>query len=206
MSTYKDLQDRVNLDYLNNMTLLPEVKRAIRTSISRYENRRYWFNETATALATVASQTYVTLPLDLIQLDRLEIIAPGPFADLLEPASFEQIRAMNATTTNLNIPTHYNYRGNRVELAAVPDSAYAVTCYYVHKFPDLSADSDSNPWTNEAVNLIAHCATIELMAGVLQINDDRKLGRHYRALQDAEEELSLRNSSHFPNKLRSSGF
>lgn len=205
MATYKDLQDRINLDYLNNMSMLSETKRAIRTSISRYENRRYWFNETATALATVASQSYVLLPSDFLQLDRLEVIVNG-YSDLLIETDFGQIRAMNATTNNPSTPTHYNYRGDRINLACIPNSAYSITCYYVHKFPDLSAEADSNPWTNEAVNLIAHCAAIELMTGILQIDDDRKLGRHYRAIKDAEDELSLRNASRFPGKLRATTF
>lgn len=204
MGTYRDLQDRINLDYLNNMSLLSEVKRAIQTSIACYETRRFWFNETATALACVASQTYLAVPADMLLLDRLEVSINGS-VEQLRQASFDCVRNMNMNSPT-GQPTHFAYRGDRWELASVPSSAFAVTCYYVHKYPALSADSDSNPWTNEAVNLIAHAATLELMMGVLQVADNRKIERHAAALRMAENELETRNATRFTTGLRATTF
>ena len=204
MATYKDLQDRINLDYLNNMTLVSEVKRAIVNCVRYYETHRFWFNETATALACVSGQSYLSVPTDMLELDRLEVTVDGS-QDVLTPADFPTIRAMNMNGQG-GAPTHYNYRGDRFELGTIPNSAYSVTCYYVHKYPTLSADSDSNPWTNEAADLIAHAATVELMSGVLQVADDRKIARHRAAMEMAETALNTRNASRFPTTLRATTF
>lgn len=204
MATFKDLQDRISLDYLNNMALLPEVKRAVVNVVRSYETNRYWFNETATALACVAAQSYLSVPSDMLTLDRLEITVDGSVV-ALDETDFGMLRTMtmNGETGQ---PTHYHYRGDRWELAVIPDSAYAINCYYIHKYPTLSADSDSTPWTNEAANLVAHAATLELMMGVLQVADNRKIERHAAALHAAEQELATRNATRFPNIIRATYF
>jgi hypothetical protein len=204
MATFRDLQDRINLDYLNNMTLLPEVKRAIRNAIICYETRRFWFNETATALACVASQSYITVPTDMLILDRLEITIQGN-EEPLWLTSFDCIRNMNMGG-DTGEPTHFAYRGDRWELAAIPNSAYPIMAYYVHKYPALSADSDSNPWTNEGANLIAHAATLDLMMGVMQVADNKRIERHALAVRMAENELDTRNATRLYSGLRATQF
>lgn len=204
MSTYKELQDRIALDYLNNMALIGEVKRAINNAIKTYEARRYWFNEASTAVATVANQTYVSVPTDFMQLDRLEITANGS-VEQLWPTTFDAIREMNMNSTATQ-PTHFAYRGDAFELAAVPDSAYTVNVYYLKTLPALSADTDTNAWTNEAQNLIAHAATLDLLMGVLQTANQSMIDRHVSLLQAAENELSLRNAARLLGHIQSTTF
>jgi hypothetical protein len=199
MGTYKELQDRINLDYLNQMTLVPETKRAIATAIRCYEARRFWFNEAATAVATTISQSYIAVPSDFLYLDRLEINYSGGFFPLRED-TFDFVRNMDSVTT-LGQPTSYAYRGDRFELAVIPNSAYAVNIYYVKSLSALSADNDTNAWTTEASNLIAHAATVELLTGVLQVNDQRKIDRHERAMYMALYELGMRNDTKFLHRL-----
>src|SRR4051812_48928199 len=111
MSNYKDLQDRIALDYLNNMTLVSEVQRAIVNTVKRYECERYWFNEASTAVATVASQSYVTVPTDFMALDGIEITYSGANQYLREN-EFDAIRVMNANGVP-GQPTDFAYRGDR---------------------------------------------------------------------------------------------
>ena len=199
MPTYKDLQDKVNLDYLNQMTLIPETKRAIHAAIRCYEGRRFWFNETATSVALVSSQSYLTVPTDFIFLDRLEVITNG-FASPLRLTSFNTIREMNSDNA-VGQPTSFAYRGDRFVLGTTPDSAYSATIYYIHSLPLLSADADSNAWTNEAFNLIAHAATYDLMTGVMQVADPRKINHHARAMEVALNDLHTRNENRFSARL-----
>lgn len=203
MATYKDLQDRIALDYLNNMVLGPEIKRSILNTIKTYESTRYWFNEASTATATTAAVTFVNVPSDFLTLDRLEITFAS--ADYqMSQRTFDQIRDMNVTRTT-GWPTDFAYYRDRFELAIIPDSAYSITCYYIRTLPVLSADTDTNVWTNEAANLIAHAATIDLLAGVLQA-DERVINRHIRLLQVAQNELNLRNSTRLNFKLKATRF
>jgi hypothetical protein len=204
MSTFKDLQDRIALDYLNNMTLVSEVKRAIVNTIKRYECERYWFNEASTAVATVANQTYLSVPTDFMALDGLEITYSGCSQYLIE-LEFDKLRQMNAIA-NTGQPTHYAYRGDRFELAAIPDAIYPVTIYYIKTLPTLDLESDSNAWTNEAQNVIAHAATIELMMGVLKTATKQQIEYHSMLLRQAENELSYRNSLRLTTRLQATTF
>ena len=199
MSTYKDLQDKINLDYLNQMTLIPETKRAIASAIRCYEGRRFWFNETATSVALVASQGYLAIPSDFLFLDRLEVTANGSSLPLRR-TNFNAIQAMNINNT-VGQPTDYAYRGDRFVIGMIPNSAYAATIFYVHSLPVLSADTDTNAWTNEAFNLIAHAATFDLMTGVMQVSDPRKINHHARAIELALSDLHMRNENRFSNRI-----
>lgn len=204
MATYKELQDRINLDYLNQMTLIPEVKRAITVAIHTYEGRRYWFNEASTAVATVASQSYITVPSDFLNIDRLEFTVSGSTNECPR-RDFSGIRnlTMNSPPTQ---PLYYALRGDRLELFGTPDAAYPGTLYYIMKLPALSADSDSNGWTNEGADLIAHAACLELMTSVLQVADNNKISRHQMMLTRAETDLATRNEMRLFHKLRSTKF
>lgn len=204
MATYKDLQDRINLDYLNQMTLVQETKRAILTAIRTYEHARYWFNEASTAVATTASQSYIAVPTDFLFPDRLELTCNGSTASLI-PRDFSDVREM-VMNSPVAQPTHYAYHADRLELASVPDAIYSGTLHYVKSLPALSADADSNAWTNEGSNLIAHAACLELMSGVLQVNDNRKIDRHRLALHAAEIELASHNDQRLFTRLRSTYF
>lgn len=204
MATYKDLQDRINLDYLNRMTLMPEVKRAIAIAIRTYEANRYWFNETSVALFASAFQPAIDVPADFLEPIRLELTVGGGTSEVPR-RELEQIReiAMNSPTSQ---PTHYTYYGDQLVLSATPNDTYSGTLYYVRSLPALVADDDTNAWTNEAANLIAHCATLELMTGVLQVTDTQKIARHQMLLQMAERELNTRNSTRLTHRLRSTYF
>lgn len=203
MATYKDLQDRIALDYLNRMTLMSEVKRAIKNSIKNHEATRYWFNEAQTAMAASAGQSYVSIPSDFLTLDRLEVTVSG-INYRLRQDTFNSIREMNAVSST-GQPTHFAYHGDRFELSVIPDSAYAVNVHYIKTLAELSADADSNAWTNEAANLIAHAATIDLLSGVLQA-DNRIIERHVGMLRLAQNELNLRNDTRLLFKIQATQF
>ena len=206
MATYKDVIDRIALDYLNRFDLIPEVKRAVNNTIKAYEGSRFWFNEAQTQVACSAGQSYISVPSDFLYLDRLEIDASGGWNRLKEE-SFEGIRTMNAISAT-SVPTHYHYRGDRFELALIPDSAYPAMVYYVKSLPALSADSDSNAWTNEAQNLIAHAATLEMLMSVIVVPvlDRTRVPYHQSMLQMAMKELNLRNTTRFHGRLRPTSF
>lgn len=203
MATYRELQDKINLDYLNRTDIIPETKRAIASAIRAYEAQRFWFNETQTATTTTASQAYLSLPSDYLALDRLELYLSGGW-EPLSPTTFTEVRDMNIVSTT-GQPTHYAYHGDRLELAVIPDSAYPVNVYYLRSLPSLSADSDTNAWTTEAFNLIAHTAVLDLMMGVIQ-TDDKRILRHQTWLQQAQGELDARNIIRLSRKLSSTKF
>ncbi len=187
MSTFKDLQETIALDYLNRVDLIPETKRAIIRAIKTTEAQRFWFNETATAL--VAS-TAVAVPSNFLLLDRLEITIAASDYQILE-RSFSEIRDMNVSRIT-GQPTNFAYHANAFQLALYPDSAYPLICYYIKSLPALVLDTDTNVWTNELATYIGHLACLDLCMNVI-VADQDMVQRHQDALGIAKVELDRRN-------------
>lgn len=204
MGTFKDLKERIATDYLNRFDLMAECGRAIKNSIKTYEAQRFWFNQTASATVTTASQSYFNVPSDMLSYERVEIQYSGAWQALKE-VDFSFVRTMNAVSA-VAVPTHFAYHGDRFELAMIPDSAYPVNVYYLQNFAALSADADSNPWTNEAANLIAHEATLEMLGSVIVSGETKQYKWHEQQLRKAMNELNLRNGMRLARRLTPTKF
>ncbi len=168
--TYLDLQNRINLDYLNRTDLQAETKRAIQASIRYYEGRRWHWNETSTNLASVASQAFVNVPADFMVLDLLQITAFGGTYKLVE-RDFEFIKNQNVTSFT-GVPSSFAIRQQRFNLSPIPDSAYTIPCHYLQKLTALSADTDTNKWLSAAEDVIAYHATKIMYATVVRSQPD----------------------------------
>lgn len=156
MPTFLEVQQRINLDKLNRMDMLPETKRAINAAIRSYEGQRFWFNETSTIINCVANQSYITFPSDFMILDDLRVtVASADYA--LIQKSIDEIHEIN-TTRSKSQPDYFCQFGQRFELSPIPDSAYPVIVTYMQKLPALSADSDTNDWLSAAEDLVVYCA------------------------------------------------
>lgn len=156
MPTYLDCINRIQDDILNRTSLTNSVRRAINTAIRQRERERYWFNQTSTALVTVANTQTIAPPADLLQIDRLEIVRNSTTTALLQKP-FDVIRDIN-TNMAAGYPVYYNEYANLWYLANVPDSAYAVNVYYLQKFPALANDDDTNDWLSAAEDVVVYGA------------------------------------------------
>jgi hypothetical protein len=156
MPTYLDCINRIQDDMLNRTTLTGAVRRAINTAIRQRERERYWFNETSTALTTVALTETLAHPADLLHLDRLDIVRNSCSTELLLKP-FGQIRDLN-TNNSPGYPSVYAEYADMWWLANVPDSAYQVNCYYLQKLPVLANDTDTNDWLSAAEDVVVYGA------------------------------------------------
>ena len=165
MPTFAQIQDRINLDYLNRSDLVNETKRSILSAIRYYEKKRWWFNETATALTTSAGQTYVTFPTNFLILDDLQITLNS--ADYsLSRRNIDFIREANTTRTQ-GQPTDFAIYQNRIELFPIPGSAYSLPIHYIKSLTALSADTDTNAWLSVAEDCIVYRATMLMLLGAM---------------------------------------
>jgi hypothetical protein len=153
MPTYIDAINEVQDDYLNRTDFNAQVRRAINKTIRHYNRERFFWNVTSTALVAVASQQTLALPDDFITEDRLEYLYAGTTNLQITQQSFDMVRKINCDLST-GTPSYYAIRGNTVYFANVPDSAYPITLYYVNRLPDLSADSDTNPYLDNAYDLV----------------------------------------------------
>lgn len=156
MPTYLDVTQRIGADLLNRTDLNPEIGRAINQCIRSYENQRFWFNETQSSLLCVVNNALITKPADFLMLTRLEVVQNGNADELIEK-DLDFIRQINSTTST-SLPSFYCEYGASFMLADIPDSAYAVNCFYVHKLPALSATTDTNKWLSAAEDVVVYGA------------------------------------------------
>lgn len=178
MSTFQQLQDRITGDYLNRTDLNSETQRAIQAAVRKYERKRFWFNETATSVACVASQSYVAVPSNFLELDLLQVTDSSANVELIEK-DLKWIRRANTVPTH-GIPTHFTIYQNRIELFPIPDSAYSLPIYYLHKYPALSAGSDTSEWTSAVEDVIVYHATKLMWATVLRNSEQANI---YQSLE-----------------------
>lgn len=203
MSTFIEVQNRVNSDFLNR-DYGAETRRAIQAAVRHYERQRWPFNETSTALTTSAGQSYLALPSNFLILDDLRLTINGGDEPLF-PRDPQFIRDSNMNATQ-GQPSHYALYQDRVELSLIPDSAYPVPCYYIKSLPTLSADDDTNEWIQGGMeDIIAYHAAMLMWATIIR-NDNEAL--KFRTLRDeAETDMrALHVQRHTPNRLKPTQF
>jgi len=166
MTTYLDVQNRVATDFLNRTDLTPQIKNGIKATIRTHQRQRFWFLETATALACVVSVETIALPANFFKMQELDITQSS--ADIkLVPTDFDEIRLLN-TTSFKGLPFKYCLYGGNIHVASVPDSAYAMPCYYLKTLPALSADADTNKWLSAAEDLVVYGAAKHVWLNTLR--------------------------------------
>ena len=202
MSTYGELQDRINLDYLNRTDFAAETRRSIQAAVRHYERKPWWFNETATSLTTSAGQSFVNFPANYHKLELLQItIASADYR--LIPRDYSWIKDMNTTRTR-GQPTDFAIYQNRIELGVIPDSAYSLPISYRHKFLTLSASSDTSDWTSAVEDLVVYHATKLMLAGVIR-EPERAMA--FQALErEALSSILGENEGRFADKLKATKF
>lgn len=174
MSTLQEVCDRIRLDYLNRSSgLEAETVRAVQAAIRNYERQRFPWNETLTTATCTSNQSYFSIPSDFLVLDNLELQYQSQNNNL-QTATFKTILLMNSVSTTPGVPTHFALRGNLFHIAAIPDSAYLVNCYYLQKLPRLesSAMTASNKWLSAAEDLVVYHASKILWANTLRNSEE----------------------------------
>ena len=173
-TTFQNVQDRINLDYLNRTDLTNETQRAIIRAINHYQYERFWFNQTATALTCVTTGNTVALPADFIALDMVTVksSSAGYAAGyIVQQRSMERVTYRNAFGTVSGMPQEVAVYNGALNLWPLPHSAYSLTVRYVNVLPPLSAGTDTNDWLSAAEDLIVFHATADMLQNVIRGRD-----------------------------------
>jgi len=206
MATLGAVQDRINNDYLNRTDLTAETKRAVAGAVRFYERQRFWFNESSTALATVAAQSHIATQSTFFTTDRLRFFYQGSASYELVKKDIGELLEMRGNQSP-GKPTHYAEWGERYELFPIPDSAYTVTVYGIQQLTVLSATTgtaSTNAWFSAAEDLVVFHATKLMWANVLR-NTEEAL--KYAELERREyDQLVLMNEQRLHNKIKATRF
>ena len=197
MATYAQMQDRINLDYLNRTDLGNETKRAIIRAVKHYEKERFWFNMTATALAVGTASMTVAVPADFIALDFVTV-RDASLDSIVVLRSFDRIAYQRRTVAAggaaaSGVAQEICYWQDQLQFFPKPNSATTMTVHYVHTLPVLSADADTNAWTSAGEDLIIHHATADMLANVLRVADVGQIQSHKTWEMEAYKMLKFGN-------------
>lgn len=193
MATFKEMQDRINLDYLNRTDLGAETRRAIIRAIKHYEKERFWFNQTATAIAVGTASTTAAIPADFIALDFVTVADSGN-NNLVNIRAYDRIAYQNRNASQSGVPVEIAYFRDALHFTPKPSSATTMTITYTHTLPALSADTDTNGWTSAGEDLIVFHATCDMMANVLRVSDPNLIQNFKMQEREAYDMLTFGNS------------
>ena len=166
--TYGDMQNRIadelggRADLLANspgMTASP-IQLAIQSAIGYFENDRFFFNELRQtgAFNTVLNQEFYTsadwdqIPY-LKHIDKLSVFVTRNRYYMVgrTPQYMEDI---SINPYNNGVPIDYCYYNEQLRFYPIPNAAYPINFLGTKTFAELSAVGDTNPWVNEAEELI----------------------------------------------------
>lgn len=203
MATYGDMQSTIADEMANDGAITTtHIQNAIKRAIRHYERRPWWFNQKVATFSTVAGQEYygasdlADIPY-IVTIDNA-LITMGGYKYVLNPADYQDLD--NEQSGSLSaLPKAYSVYTNQIRLFPKPDAVYTVTLSYIYKLTELSADADTNVWTNDCEEVIRQSAKKRIALDILQAND---LAARFSALEGmAFDELLAENRRRRPLKV-----
>lgn len=199
MSDFGTMKARIGAETLRtDTTNLGYIGSEILTAISHYGHERSISNEEVTTLSTVASNSWVTLPTDFLDLDHLKITIGGSFYDLY-PMPFTDIESADQNTHS-GLPVRYALYDESIRLYPTPDAVYTLTLAYTKDLTALSDDTDTNDWMTRGEALIRARAEASFKIAYLYDESAKQEAMNF-AMRD-EPFLSAREKSAY-NAFRS---
>jgi len=176
MGTYLDMQTRIADELINDGDIsTAQIKNAIQSTIADYAGEPFWFNEAVTTFSTVASQELYTstdlaaIP-NIIKILSMRIPGSGGYATYLPGVTNDQIEDIQDGTL-FGQPDLYSRFANKIRLFPIPDAVYTIKLSYISTLSTLSADADTNAWTEDAEEVIRQGAKKRLAADILHSDE-----------------------------------
>ena len=206
MATFGDMQARIADELGMRTDLIPQIQKAILTTIAQQDNDHYYFNELSATFQTVAKQAYYT-PSTLFGVSGiasnswLKIAQTSGYNYQLTRWNFQEMDAIDTNASWAAMPYAWAYYNYQMRLFPVPQQVYTVTGFFVVEFAPLNLAADSNPWTNDAEEMIRSFAKADLYSNVLlaepnaQQLSDRMIARGRAAKKSLRQQTTKLNTS-----------
>ncbi len=201
MTTYIDMINRIQDDLTNSAVTVAQIKNAIQSSISDWENTPFFFNQKTATFNTVNAQEYYStadladIP-NIVSFYSMELTISG-YKRPVQPVDFAVIDDQQNGTI-LGSPFWYAYFTQQIRMYPIPDTAYTVTLSYLTKFAALVADSDTNAWMTSAEEMIRQAAKRRIALDILY--DDTMAARCSAMEDEAFDTLAEESRQKLPNK------
>lgn len=180
MSTLIEMRQRI-ADDLNRSDLNSQINKAINRAIEHYAKQfRFWFNEKTATFSTIASQFNYSsangIPTDMREIDYVKIALSATNNVPLVSRTYDYIQTANVGNLT-GTPSDYAYYKENFWLYPVPNAAYVITVSYAKSYPVMTADADTNDFTEEAEDLIESRAEFWLYKRVIKDYDAAQVAK-----------------------------
>jgi len=172
VANFLDMQTRIDDELDRGGTMSAQIKKAIVSAVAFYERKDFYFTESSFQFSTVRGQEiYTSTDAAAIatapNIERLNGLFFGSRIPL-HKRNWEYIDNISTLPISMAMPEDWAYRALTIRLYPIPDRAYTITAYDVPRLTMLSADTDSNAWTNDAEELIRARAKVDLIENVIR--------------------------------------
>ena len=158
MATYGGAIDLI-LTELNRQdtSITAVVEREFLKAIESYAHERWWFNEARISFTASTTIYYplANLSATILEIDQLSVTINSSNVEL-EEVTHQAMHRMDVSGQT-GAPSHWALFAEQIRLYPKPATAttYQVDLMGTKKLATLSASTDTNAWTTEALNLIA---------------------------------------------------
>lgn len=160
MPTLGELKARI-ADDLVRSDLTTQIAAEINDGITKFQRRRFWFNETRDeTFSTVVGQyiydyTDLASITDLIEVDALYSTVSS-YVRQLRPVPPEELETLGGTNALTGEPTSWCYFAQSIRLYPVPNGVYSMRIQGQIRKAGPTDDNDTtyNVWTYEAFELL----------------------------------------------------
>lgn len=158
MATYGAAVDLILTELARSDTSITAVvEREFQKAIDFYQFDRFWFNEAR--ISFTASNT-IYYPMSsfsaaLLEIDQVTVTVSGSVIELM-PQQHSKLQRMDVSGFT-GYPTHWALFAEQIRLypKAPSGSVYQVDVLGTKKLATLSASTDANAWSTEALNLMS---------------------------------------------------
>jgi len=182
MATYLDLRTRIIAETSRDDlvdTLAAQLKVHIAQAIEHHGGKRFWFNEGIVTGVCVVGNQYATKPATMRVIDRVTVTVGGATRPLT-PRPLVYIDDLSAIASS-GQPSDYAETGNQIRMWPTPNLAYPLGFIGIVNLSALTADGDTNAWTNEGYDLITARAKFTLFRDQFRDADGAQLAQSAEA-------------------------
>lgn len=202
MTTYAIMRARIADELANDGDITTaQINFAIGDTIKVYERKPWWFNQKTDTFPTVAAQEYYSSA-DLADIPNIvQIVSAtldtGSLKHPLKALDYVAIDDEQDGSVD-GEPRVFAVFKENIRLYPIPKAVYTVTLSYIYRLPALSADADTNAWTDEAEELVRQGAKRRIALNYLQ---SEEVAARFASLErEAYSELMAENRRRWPNK------
>jgi hypothetical protein len=166
MATFAEIKARVASE-TDRDDLTAEIERAVLDGVDEHADMNFAFNEDRLTTTTTAGQRTVAFPAGLRKESMVSIDVSGNDYDL-KKVSAEYMEDLHNATDTQSQPTYYAFLDGEWHLWPTPGQVYTLTVVGVYDETALSADTDTNGFTDDrtAARMIAAWARAYLARNV----------------------------------------